>query len=267
MTIQSPSARAVPAIYGVLHCGNAASPVNGAAPDRQAEIRAALPRAHAISHANRSSGVGGPQNASTSGSGSCPAATASRGSAMPLDLALPAGRAAARHRPPRDRPRARPPRPARTATAGCPGRAPRSGPRARPPGAPAAARARASSMHAVVGRPGGRTATCPARAASSSASASRDLPQPDGPRISTARAPDQHRHEACDGRSPSAMPSHRRQADDEARAEHRRAPRRGVGAAMRFSAQMRPRCASTICLEIERPRPEFWPKPCSGRSV
>src|SRR4051812_10640099 len=29
----------------------------------------------------------------------------------------------------------------------------------------------------------------------------------------------------------------------------------------RFSAQMRPPCASMICLEIDRPRPEFWPKP------
>src|SRR5450830_81435 len=29
----------------------------------------------------------------------------------------------------------------------------------------------------------------------------------------------------------------------------------------RFSAQMRPRCASMICFEIDRPNPEFWPKP------
>ena len=29
----------------------------------------------------------------------------------------------------------------------------------------------------------------------------------------------------------------------------------------RFSAQMRPPWASTICFEIDRPRPEFWPKP------
>src|SRR4051794_35793924 len=30
---------------------------------------------------------------------------------------------------------------------------------------------------------------------------------------------------------------------------------------MRFSARMRPPCASMIWREIERPRPEFWPKP------
>src|SRR5262249_13506641 len=35
----------------------------------------------------------------------------------------------------------------------------------------------------------------------------------------------------------------------------------------RFSAQMRPPCASMICLEIESPRPEFWPKPWCGRLV
>ena len=35
----------------------------------------------------------------------------------------------------------------------------------------------------------------------------------------------------------------------------------------RFSAQIRPPCASMICLEIDRPRPEFWPKPWCGRSV
>ena len=35
-----------------------------------------------------------------------------------------------------------------------------------------------------------------------------------------------------------------------------------------FSAQMRPRCASMICLVIDRPRPEFWPKSHSSpRSV
>jgi len=33
------------------------------------------------------------------------------------------------------------------------------------------------------------------------------------------------------------------------------------GGPARFSAQMRPPCASMICLEIERPSPEFWPKP------
>ena len=37
--------------------------------------------------------------------------------------------------------------------------------------------------------------------------------------------------------------------------------------AVRFSATMVPRCASTIWREMERPSPEFWPKPASGRSV
>ncbi len=35
----------------------------------------------------------------------------------------------------------------------------------------------------------------------------------------------------------------------------------------RFSAQMRPPCASMICFEIDRPKPEFCPKPWCGRSV
>ncbi len=35
----------------------------------------------------------------------------------------------------------------------------------------------------------------------------------------------------------------------------------------RFSAQIRPLCASMICLEIDSPSPEFWPKPWCGRSV
>ena len=57
-----------------------------------------------------------------------------------------------------------------------------------------------------------------------------------------------------------------RQADDEARPEDGRSP---VASALprRFSAQMRPLWASTICFEIDRPRPEFLPKLTSGRSV
>ena len=38
-------------------------------------------------------------------------------------------------------------------------------------------------------------------------------------------------------------------------------------ARVRFRARMRPPCASIIWREMARPRPEFWPKPCSGRSV
>src|SRR6516162_4426455 len=40
-----------------------------------------------------------------------------------------------------------------------------------------------------------------------------------------------------------------------------------AGACWRFSAQMRPPCASMICLEIDRPRPEFCPKAWCGRCV
>ena len=34
-----------------------------------------------------------------------------------------------------------------------------------------------------------------------------------------------------------------------------------LGGTTRFSAQIVPLWASTICLEIDRPNPEFWPKP------
>lgn len=46
-----------------------------------------------------------------------------------------------------------------------------------------------------------------------------------------------------------------------------RAPATDPSALCRFSARMLPRCASTICCEIESPSPEFWPKPWLGRSV
>jgi hypothetical protein len=39
-------------------------------------------------------------------------------------------------------------------------------------------------------------------------------------------------------------------------------------ASVRFSAQMRPRCASTICREIDRPSPEWVPNfSPAGRSL
>ena len=57
-----------------------------------------------------------------------------------------------------------------------------------------------------------------------------------------------------------------------ARRTMKRAPRRrrlavSSGGPGRFSARIVPRWASMICREIDSPRPEFWPKPCSGRSV
>ena len=53
------------------------------------------------------------------------------------------------------------------------------------------------------------------------------------------------------------------------RAGGRRSARPATSSPLRrFSARIRPPWASTICLEIDRPRPEFWPKPwSSGRSV
>jgi hypothetical protein len=47
-----------------------------------------------------------------------------------------------------------------------------------------------------------------------------------------------------------------------------RAPATVPSAFLRFSAQIEPRCATTICCEIERPSPEWVPNfsPC-GRSV
>jgi len=47
-----------------------------------------------------------------------------------------------------------------------------------------------------------------------------------------------------------------------------RAPVTAPSAFLRFSAQIEPRCATTICCEIERPSPEWVPNfsPC-GRSV
>lgn len=41
----------------------------------------------------------------------------------------------------------------------------------------------------------------------------------------------------------------------------KRAPQRLPASSMMFSARIVPLCASTICFEIERPRPEFCPKP------
>ena len=52
-------------------------------------------------------------------------------------------------------------------------------------------------------------------------------------------------------------PSGRGQAHDEAGAEH---PRSRWPAPVRFSTQIVPPCASTICLEIDRPKPGILPE-------
>src|SRR5262245_6240581 len=56
------------------------------------------------------------------------------------------------------------------------------------------------------------------------------------------------------------------------RTMRRAAKTRGVPTAageawVRFSTQMRPPWASMICLEMDRPSPEFWPKAWCGRWV
>jgi len=96
----------------------------------------------------------------------------------------------------------------------------------------------------------------PLRAASTSASASRDLPDPAGPRINTARAPTSTQL-AC-----TVSPTDSGMDHVAGRRTTKRAPAifgspPGAGGVTRFSAQMRPPWASTICREIESPSPEF----------
>ena len=90
-------------------------------------------------------------------------------------------------------------------------------------------------------------------------SARSDLPAPDGPRSRTA--------------SPSiatavAWTSSVAAHDCAGRRMQKRAPMTAPSASLRFSAQIMPRCASTICFEIDRPRPECVPNfSPAGRSV
>ena len=187
----------------------------------------------------------------------------SRGRLMPSDHR---GRSAASRQPfgvrcRRGRPRGRPQQAARTARAGCLGRAPRSGRPRRRRGR--TSRRPCAARHARGRRPTSRAnGRMPCAAACSSASASRDLPEPDGPRISTARAPTSTAEAWMVGMRSRSI-RHRA-----GRRTMKRAPEHLGGSsssdavtAMRFSAQSCPPCASTICLEIDRPRPEFWPKP------
>lgn len=68
----------------------------------------------------------------------------------------------------------------------------------------------------------------------------------------------------------AGMESERRLACQTGRPTTKRAPSGSeVGSASvgrMFSAQITPPCASTICLEMARPRPELLPNCCSGRS-
>ena len=164
------------------------------------------------------------KSASSSGRGSAPAATASRGSRIPANAVSgrpPAGvRASRREVDDQADHRHRFVRRA----GGCRARAPRSGPRAPPPGAPAGVRARPRHARGRRRR-GARTA---ARLLAPPQQRQRE------PRLAgSRRAADQHGARAdqhgrgVDGR---AAPSHRRQPHHEARAEHfRRARPAAVG--------------------------------------
>ena len=99
---------------------------------------------------------------------------------------------------------------------------------------------------------------CPERPARMRSNASRDLPDPDGPRISTARFPTSTAEAwtlgALAGRHGAGSRTTKRAPATVA------SPSAPTGPA-RFSAQMRPPWASMICFEIDSPSPEFCPKP------
>src|SRR5215212_12202989 len=82
----------------------------------------------------------------------------------------------------------------------------------------------------------------------------------------SCRAADQHGPRADQNRRRVDGGQRQRSAQIAGRRTTKRAPSTlgpsGPSATpMRFSARMRPPCASTIWREIESPRPEFWPKP------
>ena len=185
-----------------------------------------------------------------------------------------AGAEGAPNRPRRGRRRGRRPRAARTAGGGCRARAPRSGPRAsRRPHQQAAMRG--LDVNAVVAdeaRERERSAFAGADQREREARLARSRrPRGSAPRA-RRRGPRRrgwsgNRH-ARAGRSLRSTALHhiagRRTTK---RAPSTFGPSGPVATPMRFSARMRPPCASTIWREIERPRPEFWPKPWCGRSV
>ena len=74
---------------------------------------------------------------------------------------------------------------------------------------------------------------------------------------------------ACRGdRHRSGVDEERPAHDSAGRRIRKRAPQTAPVASVRFSAQTRPRCASTICFEIDSPRPEWVPNfSPAGRSV
>ena len=207
--------------------------------------------------------------ASTSGRAAVPAATASRGRVIPSISALRgrsarACRAASVGRQIDDQ-ADHGDRLVRRA-AGCRGRGFRSGRPAPAPGAPAAGRARLSTW---------ARSSATSRAKGSAPCAAALQQSPGQPRFAGAGRPaDQHGLGAdqhgggVDGRdrgsraitSPAGAPRSARRA----RAA-RSSPAGDAPCGSRPGCV--PPCASTICLEIDRPSPEFWPKPWCGRSV
>jgi hypothetical protein len=187
------------------------------------------------------------------------------------------GGAGARHRWRRGRPQDRPRRPARWATAGYQGREPRSdrpalreralpvvrawrrhGSGRRPPAAQMGHRRRLRRRLARA-----PAATCRSRLARGSALRARQ-PEPRKRGWSEREEVLSFRAWLAGNRACGYIAGSR---------TTKRAPSTLGGSwstlatPMRFSAQMRPPCASMICLEIDRPRPEFCPKPWCGRSV
>lgn len=111
--------------------------------------------------------------------------------------------------------------------------------------------------------------TSPAPSAMRS-SARADLPLPDAPTINNAR-PSRATQEACTLASSPVLQFARvgDAIDQTGRPTTKRAPSgsevTSASVGRMFSAQITPPCASTICLEIARPRPELFPKCSSGR--
>ena len=155
----------------------------------------------------------------------------------------------------RDHKRAPRPPPVRRLRVECQAPAPRSGQQAPAPGARSGGhehlRARRGRRQRVRAK-----AKNPVCAAARACSTRCDLPEPVGPRIRIARGPTKTTEAWIVGAIPHTA----------GKRTMNRAPST-IGASPSncastlFSAQMRPPCASTICLEIDRPRPEFWPKP------
>ena len=170
------------------------------------------------------------------------------------ELSRSGAAAGARSGPPAPDPRSAPPAPRQARPiAGCRARAPRKARRSSPARAPAARRRAAAARS--------------------------DRRRRDALRRQSAAAPDRIcRNPTGRAAGPPARRSRRRSRAAGAalrvigrcagRRIRKRAPPTRPAASWRFSAQIRPRCASTICFEIDRPRPECVPNfSPAGRSL